>query len=114
MLLWPGVCIVHEAFSERELLKLKEQYPDAPVAAHPECPPHIIDHADHVGSTSSILQFAKTFPGQTLIVATEPHIIHQMEQALHAKTFPGAPGPDGTRNCKTCTSMEHTDRKSVG
>src|SRR6187399_922880 len=42
MLLWPGVCIVHEAFSERELLKLKEQYPDAPIAAHPECPPHII------------------------------------------------------------------------
>src|SRR5690606_41216493 len=43
MLLWPGVCIVHEAFSERELLKLKEQYPDAPVAAHPACPPHILD-----------------------------------------------------------------------
>src|SRR6186713_1814884 len=78
MLLWPGVCIVHEAFSETELLKLKAQYPGAPVLAHPECPPHIIDHADHVGSTSSILQFAKTFTGQTLIVATEPHIIHQM------------------------------------
>ena len=46
MLLWPGVCIVHEAFSETELLKLKAQYPDAPVAAHPESPPHIIDHAD--------------------------------------------------------------------
>src|SRR6187401_1036357 len=61
MLLWPGVCIVHEAFSERELLKLKAEHPDARVAAHPECPPHIIDHADHVGSTSSILQFAKTF-----------------------------------------------------
>ena len=84
MLLWPGVCIVHEAFSERELLKLKEQYPDAPVAAHPECPPHIIDHADYVGSTSGILQFAKTFTGETLIVATEPHIIHQMELA-HAR-----------------------------
>lgn len=54
MLLWPGVCIVHEAFSETELLKLKAQYPDAPVAAHPECPPHIIDHADYVGSTSEI------------------------------------------------------------
>ncbi len=48
MLLWPGVCIVHEAFSETELLKLKAQHPDAPVAAHPECPAHIIDHADMV------------------------------------------------------------------
>ena len=46
MLLWPGVCIVHEAFSETELLKLKAQYPGAPVAAHPECPPYILDHAD--------------------------------------------------------------------
>ena len=50
MLLWPGICIVHQAFSETELLKLKAEHPGAPVAAHPECPPHIIEHADHVGS----------------------------------------------------------------
>jgi quinolinate synthase len=105
MLLWPGVCIVHEAFSERELIKLKQEYPDAPVAAHPECPPHIIDHADYVGSTSGILNFAKTFPGDTLIVATEPHIIHQMEKALPEKTFIGAPGADGNCNCNICPYM---------
>ncbi|HEU4877026.1 MAG TPA: quinolinate synthase NadA, partial [Sphingomicrobium sp.] len=40
MLLWPGICIVHQAFSETELLKLMAQHPGAPVAAHPECPPH--------------------------------------------------------------------------
>src|SRR6188508_1246653 len=70
MLLWPGVCIVHEAFSETELLKLRAQHPGAPIAAHPECPPHILDHADYVGSTSGILQYAKTMEGDTLIVAT--------------------------------------------
>lgn len=105
MLLWPGVCIVHEAFSETELLKLKAQHPDAPIAAHPECPPSIVDHADYVGSTSGILQFAKTFPGQTLIVATEPHIIHQMEKALPEKTFIGAPGADGNCSCNVCPYM---------
>jgi quinolinate synthase len=105
MLLWPGVCIVHEAFSETELLKLKAQNPGAPVAAHPECPPHIIDHADYVGSTSGILNFAKTFPGQTLIVATEPHIIHQMELALPDKVFIGAPGADGQCACNICPYM---------
>jgi quinolinate synthase len=105
MLLWPGVCIVHEAFSERELLKLKGQHPDAPIAAHPECPPHIVDHADYVGSTSGILQYAKTMEGQTLIVATEPHIIHQMEKALPHKTFIGAPGADGNCNCNICPYM---------
>jgi quinolinate synthase len=105
MLLWPGVCIVHEAFSETELLKLKAQHPQAPIAAHPECPPHIVDHADYVGSTSGILQYAKTMEGQTLIVATEPHIIHQMEKALPEKTFIGAPGADGNCNCNICPYM---------
>ena len=105
MLLWPGVCIVHEAFSETELLKLKAQHPDAPVAAHPECPPHVVDHAAYVGSTSGILQFAKTFEGDTLIVATEPHIMHQMEKALPNKTFIGAPGADGNCSCNICPYM---------
>ncbi|MDE8650915.1 quinolinate synthase NadA [Novosphingobium album (ex Liu et al. 2023)] len=105
MLLWPGVCIVHEAFSETELLKLRAQHPGAPIAAHPECPPHIVDHADYVGSTSGILQYAKTMPGDTLIVATEPHIIHQMELALPEKTFIGAPGADGNCNCNICPYM---------
>ncbi|NOU02645.1 MAG: quinolinate synthase NadA, partial [Novosphingobium sp.] len=105
MLLWPGVCIVHEAFSETELLKLKTQHPGAPIAAHPECPPSIVDHADYVGSTSGILNFAKTFPGDTLIVATEPHIIHQMEKALPGKTFIGAPGADGQCSCNVCPYM---------
>ena len=105
MLLWPGVCIVHEAFSETELIKLKARNPGAPVAAHPECPAAIIDHADYVGSTSGILNFAKTFPGDTLIVATEAHIIHQMELAIPHKTFIGAPGADGNCNCNICPYM---------
>ena len=105
MLLWPGVCIVHEAFSETELLKLKAQHPGVPVAAHPECPSHIIDHADYVGSTSGILQYAKTMEADTLIVATEPHIIHQMEKAVPEKTFIGAPGADGNCNCNICPYM---------
>ncbi|WP_309601600.1 quinolinate synthase NadA [Sphingomonas sp.] len=105
MLLWPGICIVHQAFSETELLKLKAQYPGAPVAAHPECPPHIIDHADMVGSTSAILKFAVESPAQVILVATEPHIIHQMEKAAPHKTFIGTPGGDGNCNCNMCPYM---------
>jgi quinolinate synthase len=105
LLLWPGVCIVHEAFSETELLKLKAQHPDAPIAAHPECPPHLLDHADFVGSTSAILQYAKTVDAKTVIVATEPHIIHQMQKAVPDKEFIGAPGADGNCNCNICPYM---------
>jgi len=105
LLLWPGVCIVHEAFSETELLKLRAQHPDAPIAAHPECPAVILDHADYVGSTRGILEYAQTTPAQTLIVATEPHIIHQMERAMPGKRFIGAPGADGNCNCNICPYM---------
>ena len=105
MLLWPGICIVHQAFSETELLKLKAEHPGAPVAAHPECPPHIIDHADMVGSTSAILKFAIDSPSDTILVATEPHIIHQMEKTAPGKTFIGVPGGDGNCNCNMCPYM---------
>ncbi|HUG45550.1 MAG TPA: quinolinate synthase NadA [Sphingomicrobium sp.] len=105
MLLWPGICIVHQAFSETELLKLKAEHPGAPVAAHPECPPHIIDHADHVGSTSSILKFALETDSDTILIATEPHIIHQMQKAAPDKRFIGVPGGDGNCNCNMCPYM---------
>ena len=105
MLLWQGACIVHEAFSERELLRLKLEHPGAPVAAHPECPGHILDHADYVGATSGILRFALASPAQTIIVATEPHIMHQMELAAPDKVFIGAPGADGNCNCNMCPYM---------
>ncbi len=74
-------------------------------AAHPECPPHIIDHADHVGSTKSILDFALSSPAETILVATEPHIIHQMQKAAPGKTFIGVPGGDGNCNCNMCPYM---------
>jgi quinolinate synthase len=105
MLLWNGSCIVHENFSEIELIKLKAQYPDAPVAAHPECPSHILDHADYIGATSGILKFALESEAQTIIVATEPNIIHQMRLKAPQKTFVGAPGADGNCNCNDCPFM---------
>jgi quinolinate synthase len=105
MLLWQGVCVVHEAFSETELFKLKARHPAAPVLAHPECPPAILDHADHIGSTRSILEFAIASPADTLIVATEPHILHQMALAAPHKHLIGAPAADGRCNCNVCPMM---------
>ncbi len=105
MLLWQGTCMVHELFSEKELIKLKAKHPDAPVAAHPECPDTILRHADHVGSTRSILDFVGDSDADTLIIATEPGIIHQMEKAAPHKNFIGAPGADGNCSCNTCPYM---------
>ena len=106
MVLWEGTCIVHDRFSTRELVKLKTEHPTARVAAHPECHDGILGHADHVGSTRSILDFVLGDPGQEFIIATERHIIHQMEKAAPEKTFIPAPGSDGSCNCADCPFME--------
>ena len=105
MLLWDGSCIVHERFSETELLKLKALHPAAPVAAHPECPANILELADYIGSTSGILDYVLKSPEAKFIVATEPNIIHQMQLKAPHKTFIGAPGADGNCGCNMCPFM---------
>ncbi len=106
MLLWEGTCIVHDQFSERELVKLKIRHPNAPIAAHPECHDGILSHADHVSSTKGILDFVLGSPANEFIIATERHIIHQMEKAAPEKTFHATPGSDGSCNCADCPFME--------
>jgi quinolinate synthase len=105
MTLWPGTCIVHEQFSEREMLKLKAQHPDAVIAAHPECPEGILKHADHVGSTRSILQFATTAPGKKFLIATEEGIIHQMRKIAPDREYIPIP-PDNGCQCNECPFMK--------
>ena len=105
MTLWPGTCIVHEQFSEREMLRLKAQYPDALVAAHPECPEGILKYADHVGSTRSILQFATTAPGKRFLIATEEGIIHQMRKLAPDREYIPLPPENGCR-CNECPFMK--------
>ena len=106
MLLWDGSCIVHETFSEKEIVKLKVRNSDAKVIAHPECPENILNHADFIGSTSSLLKFTSSSQANKFIVATEPHIIHQMKKNEPRKDFIIAPGNNGDCSCSNCPFME--------
>lgn len=105
MTLWPGSCIVHEQFSERELIALKMNHKEALVVAHPECPDGVLSHADFVGSTRAILEFVLKSTAKTFLVATERHIIHQMEKAAPEKLFLSVPGADGGCSCSRCPFM---------
>ncbi len=113
MVLWPGTCIVHETFSEKELVKLKVRHPRAKVAAHPECPETILAHADQIGSTRAILDYVIASDAEEFIIATEPHIIHQMQKAVPHKRFIPAPGADGSCNCANCPFMEKNTLEKV-
>ncbi len=106
LVLWEGSCEVHEKFSERRLILLKEDFPEAVVTAHPECPSGVLQHADHVGSTASILKFARETEASQIIVVTEPGILHQMQKDNPAKELIPAPGMDETCNCNECPYMK--------
>jgi len=105
MLLWDGTCIVHETFSERKIIDMQTEYPDAKLIAHPECEESILQRADFIGSTSKLLQFTNDDPSLSYIVATEVGIIHQMRKASPHKTFIPAP-PDKSCACNECPFMK--------
>jgi len=104
MLIWDGVCIVHETFSEQKLVRMKIRHPEALVLAHPECEEAILRQADFVGSTTQIRRFAADGPHDTFIVATEEGILHQMRRDNPNKTYIPAP-PESGCNCNQCPHM---------
>lgn len=106
LVLWPGSCEVHEMFSEKRLVELKTDHPAAVVAAHPECPEAILQHADHIGSTSAILRFARETDAEQIIVVTESGILHQMAKECPDKELIPAPGADESCNCNECPYMK--------
>ncbi|TVQ93163.1 MAG: quinolinate synthase NadA [Deltaproteobacteria bacterium] len=103
--LWQGTCIVHETFSEKRLLELKAEHPDAKVIAHPECEPPILAYADHIGSTSSLLRFTQESGFTKFIVATEAGILHQMQRHNPSATYIPLPGQDESCSCNECPFM---------
>lgn len=104
MVLWDGTCQVHEFFSAVEIEKLKAEYPDAKVLAHPECPENILAYADYIGSTSGIIHNAETSKRKEFIIATEPGIIHEMQKKMPNKIFHTVPNMEGC-NCNVCPYM---------
>ena len=104
LVLWQGSCIVHETFSERKIVQLKIEHPEAEVIAHPECEPSVLSHASYIGSTTALLKYSQASSTQTFIVATEPGIIHQMQKQAPGKRFIPAP-PMNNCACNECPFM---------
>ncbi len=74
-------CPIHAAVIKKELLKLKEQYPDAKLLVHPECTPEVVGMADYVGSTAGIINYVNNSDQDTFIIATEGGVTHPIQQA---------------------------------
>ena len=111
-ILWKGSCIVHEAFSVIDMVKLKKQYPKALTIAHPECPKNMLELADKVAGTEGMLKYvaAQTEP-RTFLVATEPNMIWQFEKRFPQHTF--LPVPGIACACNACPHMARNTLEKI-
>ena len=112
MVLYPGSCMVHEIFSEKEIVRLKMENPDAQVLAHPECEERVLSHADFIGSTSALIKKAVESPARRFIIATEPGVIHEMQKRAPDKEFIPAPAEGGCA-CNQCPHMRKNTLERV-
>lgn len=102
MVFWNGACIVHDEFKAFELEGLKQEHPHAKVLVHPESPADVVALADAVGSTSAILNSARTMEATEFIVATDNGMMHKLRALNPGKIFYEAPTAGNSATCKSC------------
>ena len=113
MVIWDGACTVHEEFSLKKILELKQEHPAAKVVAHPECKAYIIEVADYVGSTAGILEFCGKDEVEEFIVVTEAGILAEMRKRFPEKSFIPAPPEDSTCACNECRYMKMVTLENI-
>jgi len=102
--LWKGNCYVHVEFTANAINKIKEEYPDAPVVAHPECTYAVRILADEVCSTEKMISYCKESPADAFIIVTESGMLHRLRRDIPGKTF--IPGPTDQCACADCRFMK--------
>ena len=104
MTLWQGACYVHVEFTRDSILNIREQHPDAPVVAHPECTFAVRLLADVVCSTEKMVGYCRDHPASSFIIVTESGMLHRLQRELPHKTF--IPGPTDRCACADCRFMK--------
>lgn len=80
IILWEGWCPTHITLYAADILKFRQEHPEAPVMAHPECFPQVLDLADEIASTAGMLDYAKNSEVNHFIVGTEMGLIHRLKK----------------------------------
>ncbi|MBI2857673.1 MAG: quinolinate synthase NadA [Chloroflexi bacterium] len=87
MHLWPGYCPTHARIRAEDIVKLKQEYPNAKAVVHPECRPEVIAVADEVLSTGGICRYARRDDVKEMIVGTELGIMYRLKKENPGKRF---------------------------
>lgn len=112
MTLWRGNCYAHVEFRRERVLRMREQFPDAPVVAHPEALCEVRFLADAVCSTEKMITFCRNSPARRFVIVTESGIVHRLQKECPGKEFLCAPVFDALRaptdacRCSECKFMK--------
>ncbi len=104
MTLWRGNCYVHVEWTSSAILRIREDYPGAPVVAHPECTRAVRLLADEVCSTEKMVAYCRNSPAKAIIIATEAGMLHRLKKECPDKTF--IPAPTENCRCNECRFMK--------
>jgi quinolinate synthase len=104
MTLWKGNCYVHVEWTQSAINRIREEFPNAPLVAHPECTRGVRILADEVCSTEKMVSFCKNSPAKAFIIATEAGMLHRLEKECAGKTF--IPAPTDNCRCNECRFMK--------
>ncbi|WP_027715346.1 quinolinate synthase NadA [Desulfuromonas sp. TF] len=85
--LWEGYCPTHDRLLVSDVRRAQKEHPDALFMAHPECPPEILEMADHICSTSGMYDYARKSPAKKFIVGTEAGILYRLRRENPDKEF---------------------------
>ncbi|HUG18942.1 MAG TPA: quinolinate synthase NadA [Planctomycetaceae bacterium] len=113
--LWPGSCMVHEIFSQQDLIRAKKNNPGSIVIAHPECPHAILEHSDFIGGTEKMKKYVQSIAEPTkFLVATEANMIHPLEKAAPQHEYIPVPGiMTSTGETCACNRCPHMARNTL-
>lgn len=114
LILWEGACVVHVNISIDKLIALQARFPEAELIAHPECESQILDRADFIGSTKSLIEYAKVSPVSAFIIATEAGILYKMRELVPEKKLIPAPALEtNSCACSECPYMKMNTLEKV-
>ena len=71
MIGWHGKCEVHDKFTVEDIERVRQQFPDVVILAHPECPPDVVAASDFSGSTSAMIKYVENTQAPRYLLLTE-------------------------------------------
>ena len=105
---WEGFCPTHLRMNPDDVIKLKKDYPQAVIMAHPECDDPIKDLADFIGSTTAIVKAAKESSAREFIICTEDGVSRRLAEDCPDKFF-----TTPTRASAVCPNMKLTRLENI-